>query len=213
MNQGKQTFINIILAISVVVLLLLHFTSNKGGANTAEEKVMTEDDSVKAILNQPPKSVGELKIAFVNSDSVSKYYDFTKLIEADLLAKQAAAESKLKGLYGAYEKKQKAIEKEFKILGDAEKQEKMQELGLMEQNIMQEEQKLNQELQQLEAEVMNDYVTKTNAFMQNIGKQLGYDYILSFRLGGQILFANPELDITKEVIVLVNKEYHAALSK
>lgn len=214
MNNQKQSIINIVLAIAVVILLILHFTGNKSSATTADKpKVMTEDDSAQAILNQPPKSVGDLKIAFVNSDSVAKYYDLAKLVEADLLAKQASADSKLKGMYANYEKKKLALEKEYKILGQTELNQKMEELGKMEQEIMMKEQELSQSLGNMEMEVTNDYINKTNAYMQNIGKQLGYDYIFSFRLGGQLLFANPELDITQDIIVLINKEYHASFSK
>jgi outer membrane protein len=43
--------------------------------------------------------------------------------------------------------------------------------------------------------------------MQAIGKELGYDYVLSYRVGGPMLFANPKFDITKQVIELLNKEY------
>ncbi len=214
MDNKKQSIINIVLAIAVVILLILHFTSNKS-SNTATDtsKVMTEEDSAQAILNSPPKSVGDLKVAFVNSDSVAKYYDLAKLVEADLVAKQATAESKLKGMYGNYEKKKIALEKEYKILGQTELNQKMEELGKMEQEIMIKEQELSQTYANSEMEVTNDYINKTNAYMQNIGKQLGYDYIFSFRLGGQLLYANPEFDITKEIIVLINKEYHASFSK
>ncbi len=43
--------------------------------------------------------------------------------------------------------------------------------------------------------------------MQRIGRDLGYDYIMSYRVGGAMLYANPELDITSNVIDLLNAEY------
>jgi outer membrane protein len=214
MDNQKQTLINILLAVAVVVLIILQLTTNKGEAtSTAMDKPMTAEDSAAAILSKAPKSVSDLKIAYVNSDSVTKYYDLAKLLEADLMSKQATAESKLKGMYGTYEKKKIALEKEYKILGQTELNQRMEELGKLEQEIMMKEQELSQKFAQEEMEITNDYILKTNQFMQNIGKQLGYDYIFSFRLGGQMLFANPELDITQDIIVLINKEYHSALSK
>jgi outer membrane protein len=191
MDNQKQTLINILLAVAVVVLLVIQFTgnTNKSGEISSSKK-MTEEDSVAAILSKQPVSMGDLKIAFVNSDSVTKYYDLAKLLEADLLSKQATAESKLKGLYGMYEKKKLALEKEYKILGQTELNQRMEELGKMEQEIMMKEQELSQKFQMEEMEITNDYVLKTNEFMQNIGKQLGYDYIFSFRLGGQMLIPN-----------------------
>ena len=43
--------------------------------------------------------------------------------------------------------------------------------------------------------------------MQVIGKNLGYDYVLSYRVGGPMLYANPNLNITSIVIDLLNKKY------
>ena len=51
------------------------------------------------------------------------------------------------------------------------------------------------------------YILKTNDYMQVIGKNLGYDYVLSYRIGGPMLNANPNLNITSKVIDLLNKKY------
>ena len=48
---------------------------------------------------------------------------------------------------------------------------------------------------------------KTNDFMQDIGQRLGYDYVMSYRVGGAMLYANPNHDITNEIIELLNQEY------
>ena len=45
--------------------------------------------------------------------------------------------------------------------------------------------------------------------MQVIGKELGYDYVLSFRIGGPMLYADPAHDITQEVIKLLNERYNS----
>ena len=48
---------------------------------------------------------------------------------------------------------------------------------------------------------------KTNEFMQEIGKTLGFDYVMSYRVGGAMLYANSELDITFKIIELLNNQY------
>ena len=52
-----------------------------------------------------------------------------------------------------------------------------------------------------------NYIMKTNDFMQDIGQRLGYDYVMSYRAGGAMLYANPNHDITNEIIELLNQEY------
>ena len=82
------------------------------------------------------------------------------------------------------------------IMGQNEAAEKAQQIALLEQEMMQLEQTLGQKLSAQEFEISNDYIIKTNEYMQKIGEQLGYDYVFSYRVGGLMLFANPALDIT-----------------
>ncbi len=58
-----------------------------------------------------------------------------------------------------------------------------------------------------ELKASSDYITITDQYLQKIGAGLGYDYILSYRVGGHMLYANPSLDITQEVIKYLNQEY------
>ena len=46
-----------------------------------------------------------------------------------------------------------------------------------------------------------------DVYMQKIGRKLGYDYVLSYRLGGPMLFADSIHDITSKIIVLLNDAY------
>jgi Skp family chaperone for outer membrane proteins len=40
--------------------------------------------------------------------------------------------------------------------------------------------------------------------LKTLSNQIGYDYILSYTRGGQILLASDSLDITKQVLDLLN---------
>ncbi|HNE28198.1 MAG TPA: hypothetical protein PLW66_03475, partial [Saprospiraceae bacterium] len=40
--------------------------------------------------------------------------------------------------------------------------------------------------------------------LKTLSDKIGYDYILSYSRGGQILLANDSLDITNEVLQLLN---------
>ena len=40
--------------------------------------------------------------------------------------------------------------------------------------------------------------------LKTLSSKIGYDYILSYSRGGQILLANDSLNITKEVLDLLN---------
>ncbi|MDG2369345.1 MAG: OmpH family outer membrane protein, partial [Flavobacteriales bacterium] len=120
---------------------------------------------------------------------------------------QSSAKNQVKNKYNEYQRMVDDYQQSAKIMGQSEAEEKAQKIGLLENEIMQLEQSLNQKLSNDELQLTTDYVTQTNVYMQKIGEQLGYDYVLSYRLGGEMLYANPNLDITNEVIIMLNNEY------
>lgn len=209
MNTKTLTITNAILVIAVIILFILQFKSGN-------EKVVSEEKNVEEV-KEKDTGLGQedivdvgapnFKVVYVNSDTVATYYDFSKDMTKKLKASQASAEGKLKGMYAKYEKQRKSFEAEAPIMGQEELQRKAQEIGQFEQSIMQKEQELSAKLSQKEAQVMTDYVYETDKFMQVIGKELGYDYVMSYRVGGPMLYANPELDITNKVVELLNIEY------
>lgn len=204
MNTKSLTITNVILIIAVVILFVMQFSKEKNLTKKPVEDEKVKSDTVK---NEPVEELKKFNVAFVNSDTVTTYYELSRAMTAKLKAKQTSAESKLKGLYSKYESQRKSFEEQAPVMGQQELQRKAQEIGLLEQSIMQKEQELSASLSQKEAEIMTDYVYETNDYMQQIGKELGYDYILSYRVGGPMLYANPELDITDKVIELLNAEY------
>ena len=103
----------------------------------------------------------------------------------------------------------KEFEKASPIMGDREKMEKAQKIRLLEQEIMQVEQQLSAQVSKEELRLTEGYILKTNDFMQDIGQRLGYDYVMSYRVGGAMLYANPNHDITNEIIELLNQEYES----
>ena len=221
MNTKNLTLINIALIIAVLILFYLQFSTNSSDSNKEtsteienEELVATDIPNSTSSLQAANESASSfdfstLKIAYVNSDTVSTYYSFAKDVQSSLLKKQKSAENQVKNKYKDYQKMVDDYQQSAKIMGQSEAEEKAQRIGLLEKEIMQLEQTLNQKLSNEELQITTNYITKTNTYMQKIGKQLGYDYVMSYRLGGPMLYANTDLDITREVIELLNIEYNS----
>ncbi|MEC8616119.1 MAG: OmpH family outer membrane protein [Bacteroidota bacterium] len=175
------------------------------------------DNNPKTAENNTPavqlNTVNNIRIAYVNSDTVSKYYDFAALIQTKLLNKRSSAENQLKDKMNSYQKLRADFEKAAPIMGEREKMEKAQNIMSLEQEIMKVEQDLTDQLAQEELLLTESYILKTNEYMQIIGKELGYDFVLSFRIGGPMLYADSTHDITMEVIQLLNKKYNSSLAE
>src|SRR5687767_12910855 len=71
--KNLSLILNIVLLVAVGVLYYLHFASPKGGSVTGN----TANDAV----------LSDLKIAYINSDTVLKYYDYLKVNKQQLEAK------------------------------------------------------------------------------------------------------------------------------
>lgn len=194
---------------SLVMILITSCSGNNAEANTDNEKA--KDSAVVVatpVVNHTSSAdVPGAKIAWANSDSVSKYYTLANELRKNLEEQKLSAQGTLETMYGKFEKKQKALEKEAPILGQTELQQKYQELQMLEQEILQKEQMLQQELSQNEYSATTGYINLTNEFMQEIGQKLGYDYVISFAAGGQLMYGNPALDITDEIISELNTAY------
>jgi outer membrane protein len=193
------------MGIAIAILFILHF-SNEPQKSSANEEQNT--NSVLSVDENEPENINDFKIAFVNSDTLAKYYDFSKKLKADLLKKQSKAESQIKKKYANYQKLVSEYQQAAEIMGQNEAAQKVQTINMLEQEIMQLEQTLSQNYANQELEASNKYVNETADYLQIIGANLGYDYILSYRVGGPMLFANPSLDITQDIIGYLNEEYN-----
>jgi outer membrane protein len=201
MTKSTHQILYIILFLLLAALYFLHFSNSTNPENIpAAEK----EETIQ------PLNKGSLNIAFVNSDTVSKYYEFAKKIQKTLTTKRSEAEGQIKSKYFAYESLVQEFEKASPIMGDREKMEKAQKIRLLEQEIMQVEQQLSEQVSRQELEITQSYIVKTNDYMQEIGKTLGYDYVMSYRVGGAMLYANERHDITTEIIKLLNERYESS---
>ena len=201
MNKSTHQILYIINAVLFVLMAVLYFIQFSNTENIP---------AVEKELTIQPLNEGSLNIAFVNSDTVSKYYEFAKKIQKTLTTKRSEAERQIKSKYFAYENLVQEFEKASPIMGDREKMEKAQKIRLLEQEIMQVEQQLSEQVSREELELTQSYIIKTNDYMQEIGKTLGYDYVMSYRVGGAMLYANERHDITTEIIKLLNERYESS---
>lgn len=207
MDNKKLTIINVVLIVAVIVLFIMHFACGNGNCPTPDSKasgVESNDDTAVVMTSGDGRP---LKIAWANSDTVTKYYKLAKKFETTLMEQQIAAQTELESLYGKYDKKKSALEKEAPILGQAELNMKLGELQQLEQQIMMKEQELQNDLMNKEYAANASYLSLTHEFMQEIGKELGYDYIFSYRLGGQLIYVPEADDVTDQLIEKLNAAY------
>ena len=195
------TILNIVLFIGLIVL---YFIILKPG---------TDDNNASATAQH--KAARSTNIAFVNSDSLMVQYDLVKTMRTDLEAKSRMLEQELS-------RKQSAFEKDANYFQEQVKKNSISEASAQEiySSLMAEQQKLYDLRDQYAGEISrNEYelklvlVDSLNNFLERYNRKYNYDYILSYAHGGIILAANDSLDITRDVLNKLNKEYSKEAKK
>ena len=220
MNNKLLISINVLLLFAVGVLFDLHFTRNNTGmVEESEEHVEAEEpaDSIENPLLytttlELPMFASGLKIAFVNSDSLNKNYKYFEDAKTEIGLELAKAQGRIQGKENSLRKKYSELEKKAQSgqMWNDEIQVEAAKLQEEEMKLGQEAQELQAKLANVEYEVTLKVINETADYLNDIGKQLGYDYVLTYSKSNQIiLFANDELDITDYVTVKLNKAYAA----
>jgi outer membrane protein len=80
--------------------------------------------------------------------------------------------------------------------------------GLM-GKIQQMQQRSEQQLMVLEAEMLNEITAELKGFLEEYNKQAGFDYIFSIQNGGQIWVGNQGLNVTDDMVQGLNARHRA----
>jgi outer membrane protein len=160
----------------------------------------------KPLLTAPASQDRGAKIAFVNGDTLDAQYEWLKQQKEAIEQRMANAEKALAGKEEALMKDAAALQEKFQggnmTQADAEKAD--QALRQRAQKLEEEKNRLSKSLADDQKKAFNDLYANVETKLKTLSTQIGYDYILSYSRGGQILLANDSLDITKQVLELLN---------
>jgi outer membrane protein len=187
MAQKKWNIITAILAVLVIALGVAHVANHKKSVHTTDG--------------------AGLKIAYVVADSINKSYMYIAEMQSTLKDEATTSEKIMQRNIAKIEKRFQVLQKEVKYMTPSQKQEAQEELAGMEQNAQILRNELANDLAFKEAELQELFYKSVNNYLDEYSEKAGYDFILSYNLGGQILATNNALDITQEVLTGLNEAY------
>jgi outer membrane protein len=155
-------------------------------------------------------SPGQMKIAYVNLDSLNAQYLFITEKSAELEKNATAAETKVKNEAALRQREvDELIAYAQKGNLPADEQATVQNrLGQLQNELAQIQQREEEMLMQSEAALQEDLRKKLEVYTANYAKANGWDYIFSYQSTAPlILFANPIYDLTSEIVKGLNAEY------
>ena len=191
----KSYIFNIVLAVAVVVLYILHFTSKPQGPVF----VNASDSTLMAMPSQGS--------AFVNGDSLLENYDYFKNAKKDFEAKTLRTEKEI-------EAKRSVLELEFTNYQKMASSMSPEQRARTEESLMRKEQDLRLFSENAAAKLQEDQnkfneqlFDKVSKYLKEHTKEKSYKIVFNFTKGSGILYANDSLDITEEVLEGLNKQY------
>jgi len=188
--------LNIVMLIGLVVLYVLHF-SGSGSSNNQMTGAVAKANK------------GAISVAFVNNDSILSSYELVKKMRADLNAKGKRLEGEVAAKQKAFEKDAAYFQEQVakKAISDQSAQEIYGQLQQNQQKIYALRDQYTAELQQSEMDMNIALLDSVMNFLHRYNEKYKFDYILGFTKGGNILYANDTLDVTGDVIKVLNEEY------
>lgn len=190
-----NTVLGLVAIAGMIVLFILYFTDKK--ADTGSVPVTMQ------------KSGKPLSVVYVNLDSLNTHYEYVKVLRTDL-------EGTGKRLQTEVLSEQKSLEKEAadfqrQVASNAISEEKAktvyESLMQKQQALMEKKDRYTQQVAEQEMGMNLRLIDTVTNFLKRYNRKYGYDYIMGFKAGGEILISNDTLDITRDVLQVINKEY------
>ncbi len=197
--KNASLIVNVILIVSVIALFVIVLTDGKG--NSGDSGI--EGQEVAA----------DSGIVYVNTDSLIIRYEFARQMSEELIKKEESSRTD-------FNERARVFQQDM-----VEFQRKVQNNGFLSlERAQSEERRLRQkeqELQELNTRLSNDLMVHQDRMNQQLRdtitsfldvycKDKAYKMVLSNTMGDNLLYAEPDLDITDEVVRMLNLRYEAS---
>lgn len=190
--KNISLIINIVLAVAVAVLYYLHFASKSAsGSNAGTSSGYS----------------GDLKLAYINSDTVLKYYDYFKVSREKLEAKGKQMDTDFRNRAQGLQREINNYQNTVANLTIGQARALEEDLTKKQQNLRVYQESLAQELSNEESNLNQELYKKITAYLKDYGTQNGIQIVFKFDPSSDLLFVGDSLDITKDIIRGLNESY------
>ncbi len=190
MMKNLSLILNAILFVAVGVLYYLNFSGKKSG---------NMESDVKAPSN--------LKIAYINADTVLKYYDYVTENRAILEAKGKKLDQDFQNRAKSLQDEVAAYQRNVSNLTIGQAKAVEENLGKKDQNLRLFQQAIEQELMNDQAKMSATLRGKISDFLKAYAQGSNLEVVLKFDTASDVLYGSAGMDISKDVIKGLNEQY------
>lgn len=183
--------LNGVLIVAVAVLYYLHFSASGSAVGSGNGGVLLQD----------------AKIAYINSDSVLKYYEYLTVNKKELEAKGARMEQDFRDRAQSLQSDVATYQRTVNNMTFGQAKAAEEELTKKQQNLQMYQQSLSQELAIEEGKLNKELYDRITAFLKEYGQQNNLQVVLKYDPTSDVLYGGSTLDITQPVIDGLNAAY------
>lgn len=200
MNKFLSNLSKITLGIAMVSAAV---ACNQNAATTSASK---NDSTSNTASSSDAKASG--KIVYVNSDTLSAQYEYFKDARTKLEGKAKQAQQNLQSKGQAFQRELAEAEQKAPTMSASERQATEERLARKQQELAQLNQNASASLAQDEQTEMTAVYTAITDYLKKHAQENGYEFVLTYSsTNPAVIYADQKLDITKEVIAALNKDY------
>jgi len=190
--KNLSLILNAVLLVAVAVLFYLHFAGSKPASSTAESGF-----------------TGDLKVAFINSDSVLKHYDYFEASGKVFDEKRNKLEQEYRNRAIGLQNEITSYQRNVSSMTMGQVKAVEEDLGKKQQNLQLYQQSLGQQLEEEQVKMQRELYERITTFLKKYGAEQGYNIVFKYDVSSDILFAGEALNISDAVTKGLNDEYAA----
>lgn len=189
-NRNCNFLWQLILSILVIALIILQFVPIKKSPKSTIATATTG------------------KIAHINVDTIMSKYPLVDTLQNRLQRQITTLETDLMNKQNSLQKNMQAYQNDMqngKIITKDEANRREQQLMNEQQQLVTLRDQYDAQIQQLQMSMQTEILDSIKSAVKNLLPDKSFDYVLGYSNEGAIFYANPSLDITNDVLTVLNK--------
>ena len=194
--KNLSLLLNGVLAVAVIILYVLHF----GGGNSAP---------VASVAG----AADGLKIAYINSDSVLKNFEYLEAAQGKFEEKGKKLEQEMKTRAQSLQSEIESYQRNVNNMTIGQAKAVEEDLGKKQQNFELYRERASQELLAEQEKINQELYQKVTDFLKEYGAANGLHLVLKYSNTSDVLYGAEPLDISKQVVEGLNEAYRKESGK
>jgi outer membrane protein len=205
--KNFSPIVTIVLAVGLVVLYILFFTSKSGSEATQNDKISSIGTSDSLLPYAP--------VAFINTDTLVEGYEYAEVLKEKIKSKTEELKNKLQNRYQKLENEFKAFQDKVNrngFLSEATFEAAQKELQQKQLDLQKLEMDMNNEVQEMQIDMQFELLDTLNQCIKAFNYDNRYKLVLNkTNLTNLVLYGDPGVEITDTIINLLNVRYRKSV--